>query len=269
MKTSVRSPLSMFLEHDIQLVFPIQSGKKFFYGLLSTTLLIGVILRFYDPYTFPLTTLRIQGNFYTSQQDIMKVLSTHRLTTNLLTVDLVALQTALLTLPWVRGVHFQKHWPHTLVIFFDEHHPIALWQSEQPASLKGIILVSDQGELFEVPFLPPQLSSTTDEMRLPIFIGSPYHIRQMLAHYHSFNKPLQKLQLNIVKMVCDTQQAWYLILNNGIQLILGRGDITSRVQRFINIYRRLHWVQKNMTIDLRYTHGLAVQTYHEENHAKR
>lgn len=268
MKTSVRSSRIMFSIHDIRLVFPLKPFEWLFYGLLFT-LFSGVVLWLRDPHTFPLTTLKIQGNVYTTQQELLKVLSVHHFMDNLLNINLSALQTALLTLPWVRLVQIQRHWPDTLVIFLEEHRPMALWRPDPPISIQGVVLINDQEQLFVVPHLPAQLSSTTNSTRLPMFTGLPHHIHQMLAYYHTFSVLFQKLKLNIHQIGCDTRQAWYLMLDNGIQLILGRGDITSRVQGFINIYRHLHWVQKNMTIDLRYTHGLAVRINHEENHAKR
>jgi cell division protein FtsQ len=86
--------------------------------------------------------------------------------------------------------------------------------------------------------------------------------------------------LKIKELGCDSRQAWYMVLNQGLHLQLGRGNSELRVQRFLQVYQRIitpltslcakaenraplcqKTSEDNLItqIDLRYTNGIAVR----------
>ncbi|EDN65613.1 Cell division protein FtsQ [Beggiatoa sp. PS] len=104
-------------------------------------------------------------------------------------------------------------------------------------------------------------------MELPHFMGPPGWVGEVLKSYNQLAPLLQKKGLYIHELGCDARLAWYMVLNNGMTLKLGRGDSKTKLMRFIKFYNYLvtqksRLSQKNpvLLMDLRYTNGLAVQT---------
>jgi len=59
----------------------------------------------------------------------------------------------------------------------------------------------------------------------------------------------------------SSRRAWWMKLDNGTTLELGRSDANARLARYISAYKQLAALQAtNAHIDLRYQSGLAVRT---------
>jgi hypothetical protein len=73
---------------------------------------------------------------------------------------------------------------------------------------------------------------------------------------------LTSIGLKVEELQCHGTQAWTAILNNHLTLLLGRGNMEQRIQRFT---KKLSFIKKlssypNLTIDLRYANGFAVKS---------
>jgi cell division protein FtsQ len=66
--------------------------------------------------------------------------------------------------------------------------------------------------------------------------------------------------LYIKEMQLDARRSWTLIMENGIELRLGRNNMYERLQRFASVYRNNFQseTRKIEHIDMRYTNGFAV-----------
>jgi len=84
----------------------------------------------------------------------------------------------------------------------------------------------------------------------------------------------------IREMGCDTRQSWYMVLDNGILLLLGRSDNENRLRRFFKVYSHIiaesampNFLQQvaheNLVMDLRYTNAIVVRLASETEHAQR
>ena len=58
----------------------------------------------------------------------------------------------------------------------------------------------------------------------------------------------------------DSRGAWSIILSNNVELKLGRGEWTSKIDRFMLIFPEIDIPegQRLAYVDLRYEHGAAV-----------
>ena len=67
--------------------------------------------------------------------------------------------------------------------------------------------------------------------------------------------------LKVERLVEDERRAWWLQLDNGIVVELGRDDFAQRLQRFTDLYPRLRsgHTAEIAAVDLRYINGFAVR----------
>jgi cell division protein FtsQ len=206
------------------------------------------------PHTFPVKTIRIEGNIHTTHQELEHVIAPY-VTDNFLLLDIQAIHAAVSTLPWVKSVSVRRSWLDTLSIELQEHQAVALWQNNA--------IVDSDGNIRQLPHLPTNLVH---------FAGDKDSVQILLTRYYTLKPLLEAAGLSVYEFGCNARQAWYLVLNNGIKLFLGRNESETRLQRFIRIYQMknsplrtslsLHAVTGDKPlayIDLRYTNGMAVR----------
>lgn len=235
---------------------------------LSFLLLGTLIVWLRSPHTFPITTVRVTGQHHTSPQSLATILNSLA-TGGFFTVDRPALRVALLTaFPILKEVQINRVWPDTLQISLQEYQPIAYWNptrspkqvlgTTDPRSPKQVLdsLVDAQGLLFTVPGPPSQELSA-----LPTFSGPKNCLQALVNRFRELNSYLTPVGLKIEELQCHATHAWTVILNNHLTLLLGRDNIEQRIQRFtqtLSFLKKLSFYP-NLTIDLRYTNGFAVQ----------
>jgi len=214
--------------------------KLMFIGIIL--LLISVtLLWLVHPRTLPITTLHIKGHYHTSLAVVKKVVSPY-LQVGFFHLDQDALKLALLNLPWIKKVDTKLTGFDTLLIQIQEHKAVARWQKND--------LIDEEGQIFQA-----NLSE-----KLPHFYGQKDNIPSLLFYYEKFTTLLEKKGLKIQALSCNARQAWYIVLENNVQLLLGREQIQARLQRFLQVYKRIMQIPYVTRIDLRYTNGIAVQT---------
>ncbi len=222
---------------------------------LSLLLLGTLIVWLRAPHTFPITTVRVTGQHHTSPQSLATILKSLA-TGGFFTVDRPALRVALLTaFPILKEVQIDRVWPDTLQISLQEYQPVAYWNPTQ--SPKHVLdLVDADGLLFTVPGPPSQGLSA-----LPTVSGPKNCLQALVNRFRELNSYLTPVGLKIEELQCHATHAWTVILNNHLTLLLGRDNIDQRIQRFtqkLSVFKKLSFYP-NLTIDLRYTNGFAVQ----------
>lgn len=231
-------------------------------GLLS-----GFLVWLFDPSTLPITTVQVEGNSKTSPEALQAAITTYTVG-GFFNLEVQALRAVILKLPWVKEALVQRVWPATLQIRLQEYQAVALFQ---PVDKKEKwMVVSQEGTLFELPVLPTGL---------PIFTGPSNKVPEMLIYYTIFKSVLETNGLQINIFGCDTRQAWFMVLNKRIRLLVGRGNPDTRLKRFLKVYQyivpssflnqSIQGESAVLYVDLRYTHGIAVKTLQGENYAKR
>jgi cell division protein FtsQ len=84
--------------------------------------------------------------------------------------------------------------------------------------------------------------------------------RNMTEFYKNAKSIIEPLGIEITGLNLDSRGAYLIELSNDIELLLGRENIKSRLERFARVYKKV--LIKRATeiarIDMRYSNGLAV-----------
>ena len=160
-------------------------------------------------------------------------------------LDVNTLKQNLVTLPWIASVSIRKVWPNELVIMLAEQQPIAHWDDN------GVF--NAQGELF----YPAQNSIPAS---IPQLMGPLDQPQEVLKQFLFLQKTLSSLHLHIQKLAVDERGSWSIVLDNGIEIQIGRRDVRQRFMQFVKLYPRVIGDKAGQvqSVDLRYSNGFAV-----------
>lgn len=194
---------------------------------------------------WPLSRLRVHGQMTQVAPEQVQQMLLPYARAGYFAVDLQAAQDALETLPWVRSAKVHKQWPDVLEVTVLEHHPVARWDDAQ--------LLSAEGELIDLP-------DGLDVSGLPD-LGGPVAMSDEVIELHSFAQTLFAGSGQVLERVrMDARGSWELRLGSGIEVVVGRHDARSRLQRFARVLPQLVAAQKApiTRADLRYTNGFTL-----------
>jgi len=166
--------------------------------------------------------------------------------------DLLVLKQKLEAEPWIRHAHIRRQWPDNLTVTLNEQVPVAYWQERA--------LLNDRGEIF-VPGKLPQLP-------LPHLIGPDDTQQQMMQDYRWLAQQFAPMQMQPVLFALDAKGSRRVVLENGIEIALGDGDLTPKLQRLERIFAAQLGPRREQIarIDMRYTNGLAVRWRDSSGH---
>lgn len=195
--------------------------------------------------SFPLHSIRIEGALRQLDTDQLQQVVSAELRGNFFSVDIHAIQQAVMELPWVDHVSIRRKWPDTLRIRVTEHQPLARWGE------KGLLNV--RGEWFG--------ASQQGLEYLPLLSGPDGYQALVAQRYQDMGVMLQAAGLKLERLHVDQRRSWELQLDNHITVKLGRGQQERRMQRFVKLYPGVlaKDVEKIKVVDLRYTNGFAVR----------
>lgn len=182
---------------------------------------------------------------HTNRQQIERVVG-DAVIGNFFTVDLNRIKDAFQELAWVRVAKVQRNWPLGIKVILEEHTALAYWGDTA--------LVNVQGEIFRAP----------SDKALPIFRGPNEESAALIAEqYKIMNRVLSPINQHVAEVSLSPRYAWFIRLDNGTLLKLGRKKIKSRLERYISVYKN-NIVNLNQSIpldyvDLRYPSGFAVR----------
>lgn len=209
--------------------------------ILITRLIIMVVA---DPQFFPINVLKIKAPYHYFTRDKIQELISPYMNQSFLMFPAEKLQEDFKKNPWVEDVHVKKIWPDRVVVQIIERFPVAFWDN---------MILSDKGDLFK-----PEKVELSSE--LPRFQGPQYQQKEVLHIFKKLSKLLLANDLIIKELRLRENQSWELTLNNGVIIRLGKNNVEARLQRFCQIYPK--WFatsfERVSSIDLRYTHGIAV-----------
>lgn len=161
-------------------------------------------------------------------------------------IDVHALQQELQMHPWVERASVRRVWPDELTVEVHEQRPIALWGEAQ--------LLNQHSELFQ----PDDFSGPSG---LPQLDGPEGSAEEVMRYYQQFTRLLQPVGLRIHSLALSERGEWHLQTDSGIELEIGRDNVSGRVQRFARLYEQvLHEQASEIAgVDLRYSNGLAIR----------
>lgn len=216
--------------------------------LITCALLLGARLVYWylaDPQRFPVNTIKIIASYRHIQRDELESILTHYRNDSFFSLSIKRLTADLTALNWTSQVTVERIWPDTLKIVLEEKEPIAIWNNS---------LMTNDGQIFnDGTHLP--------DMSLPRLNGPLQQQNDVLQNYQKLSKLLETYGLQAMALQLRDNQAWELVLTNGVELRLGKRDLEKRVLRFCKAYPAI-FAEKSEQIagvDLRYARGMAVQ----------
>lgn len=199
-----------------------------------------------DPALLPIKQVEVQGAFvHVEAREVRDAVAPY-VGGNFFTVDVRRLQRVVKALPWVHYAEVRRAWPGTVHITVREQTAAARWGEDA--------LVNESGEIFR----PTPASYPAD---LPVLRGPQGAGKSMVAAYKDMSAMLAPLKLRIAAINLDQRRAWSLQLDNGMQLVLGRGGGYERLLKFVRFYHRAFQGREAEVarVDLRYSNGFAVR----------
>ncbi len=153
-----------------------------------------------------------------------------------------AVREAARRIPWVRDASVRRRFPDAIEVTFETHEPLARWGEGA--------LVSTRGEVFSARY----------EGFLPRFKGPEGSAAQMVREFPAIRGAVEPLSSAVTEIRLSPRGAWQVVLESGLTLDLGRGDIHPRLVRFIAAWPQLaaQGVETRHA-DLRYANGFAMQ----------
>jgi cell division protein FtsQ len=162
-----------------------------------------------------------------------------------LTLDLRAIKATLEADPWIDRVNPRRQWPAGVQVLVREQRPVARWG--------GGGLVNEQGVIFW-----PEVKAAYSH--LPALEGPEDQPLALMAQFRALSQLIRPLNLRLTALTLEPRGAWTATLDNGIRLLVGRGQVIDKIGRFARVYgdQLMPYADKIKQIDLRYTNGLTV-----------
>jgi cell division protein FtsQ len=201
---------------------------------------------FKNPNEFPIKSVKVVSRFEHVDEAQLKNIIAPFVMRGFFNVSSNELRQQLLQLPWIAAVSIERIWPNKLSIQITEQQAVAKWGSDK--------LLNTEGKIFAP-------TSNTFPAHLPILIASDDQQELLWQYFLECKQLLHPLGLDINLLELNARGALHMVLNNGIEVELGRTDLAPRLQRLVAVYPKLMADKQGRVeyIDLRYNNGLAVK----------
>lgn len=165
--------------------------------------------------------------------------------------DVARIKSDIEQLPWVAQAAVKRVWPDTLAMQLQEHVAIARWGSTK--------LLNQHGEIFA----PLDVGNAGHLPRLQGTEGSQF---QVMQQYQLFSQILFPAGLKITELTLTPRGSWELIVNDTLEVAVGRGDFTDKLERFVEFYLMQPKSSSDAfeAVDLRYSNGIAVRSKEQD-----
>ena len=217
-----------------------------FLGFIIFIMFLTGILTLRNPKTLPFHQIKIISTGTRPTISELKNIVIQHINGGFFSFNVCKLQSDLMALPWVYNVSIRRIWPNELEIVFIEQQPLARWNQNQ--------LISKLGTLFNS-------SITMIPKDLPQLEGPDNDKKIIFARFKQFNQLLKPLRIKITALKVSDRETWFLVLNNHIQVYLGRENIDQRFKKLVRFYQKIIGNRNHQVsyIDLRYPNGLAIR----------
>ncbi|KUJ83972.1 cell division protein [Microbulbifer flavimaris] len=193
-----------------------------------------------------LQQVRVKGPFKAvSQRQVEEILLPY-LQRGFLTVDIAAMQEALLGHPWITEADVRRRWPRGVEVAVKEASPLAVWGKDKLLVASGDLLPRPEG---------------LETGQLPELAGDEELVERILSQYQALAGLLTTRDMEVKRLTFDDLAGWHLELVSGVELYLGHDELLERVNRFLTLSRGVlaPHLEKVARVDTRYSNALAVQ----------
>lgn len=232
---------------------PLRERLRWLTRSLSLLALVSVVAgllwggdRLFQKLDVPIGVIGVKGEFtHVDQRDVQAMVEP-LINGGILSLNLAKIRHQLELDPWIEQVAVSRQWPGGLVINVVEEVAIARWG--------GHGFLNSRGEMLEI-------GDNSDLMHLPLLQGEVHTERSLMKAYREVAQLLQPSNLKIVALKRDVRGAWWLSLENGLELVVGRGQVMEKMRRFLVVWELAlkMQVERIARVDIRYDNGVAVQ----------
>jgi cell division protein FtsQ len=193
----------------------------------------------------PVQYITVTGELERTQTEAVQEMVQPALVGGFLKADLHHIRQQLEDLPWIYRATVQRKWPSALEINVIEQLPIARWGDDG--------FLNHEGEVF-------RSGSRHDLQSLPLLQGPDGTAKPLMAAYQRIVEILAPLHLAVTQLAVDNRGQMGVVLEGGMQLLLGSENFLERMHRFVALYRAELAVRSDQVerVDLRYENGVAV-----------
>ena len=199
----------------------------------------------------PIEKVEIEGDFENISHDVFREKVIAVIDGGYFSLDLDAMRTALMALPWVDDVSVRRQWPSGLHIKVTEKRAVAYWNDDA--------MISDRGDVFKPEMISQQLA-------LPKLNGPDGLHNKMWRFLVAINKDFSSMGFDVLDLNLDGRRAWSLHFSSQkvideVEVKLGRDHVEDRLARFVRVFsnRDKFNLKNTAVIDLRYPNGFAMR----------
>lgn len=219
--------------------------------LVTLLLLIGVIwiygykIKEYGNEAIPIKYVRTEGVFQYIGKDEIKTVLLPLVKTGILAADMQAIHGAVVKLPWVDTVSVKRVWPDAIDIRIKEKKPYARWGRNSLINEQGVIFTPNNVDQFQ---------------SLTLLTGPEKQQVKALEIMKGVKTALADQSMEMAEFDINNRWSWKIKLATGMEILLGRDDQLSKLQRFLKTLALLGEERVNAmsVVDLRYPNGYAV-----------
>ena len=220
-----------------------------FARIAATAAAIGVVVMTYHfsirALDQPIESITVEGPFQrVSALQIEEAISAE-LNSGFLSANLSAIQQRTIALPWVDKASVERRWPAELRISVTEQVPAACWGERGLLNTRGELFVTNARH---VPAELPRLSGPEEQAGI------------VAKRYLEIREQLIPSGLSVRRVHVDARGSWEMTLQNGVDVRLGRRDIESRTQLFLEVVANLVSSREAEIdfVDMRYSNGFTI-----------
>lgn len=193
---------------------------------------------------WPIESVGVSGELRHTPRAALEAVIAGSLADDFFSVDVDALRSAALELPWVNDATVRRVWPNHLDISVHEHVAVARWANGGLVSEKGRLFFPSKGRGLDL---------------LPVLDGPDGSHEELLERHRELAEALAPLERRVLRTSVDERGNWKVRLAGGMRLVLG--DEQSRLGDFAQNLRVAlgDRLQHASRVDLRYANGFAVR----------
>lgn len=193
----------------------------------------------------PISSITIEGSFQRVSALQIEEAIAGELGTGFFSANLKTIQNRIVGLEWIDQASVARRWPGTLVINVTEQIPAAIWGKSGLLNTRGDLFVSDARH---VPAELPRLSGPDGQSSV------------VAQRYLQMREQLIPYGLDLRKVELDARGAWQMKLGNGVDIRLGRRDVDSRAQLFLDVAANIISSREAEIefVDMRYSNGFTI-----------
>ena len=193
----------------------------------------------------PIRSIEVSGPFQRVTALQIEEAIADELEDGFVSADLSRIQQRIVAMPWIDQATVARRWPSRLRVAVTEQVPAAIWGERGLLNVRGELFVN---EARHIPAELPRLS------------GPQHRSADVAKRYLGVRERLIPVGLDVREVRLDPRGAWDMTLQNGVEVRLGRRDVDSRTDLFLDVVADIITSRAADIgyVDMRYSNGFTI-----------